>query len=326
MRSLTILIVTVKHENFKTCDQSGFCKRNRQFADTAAAAPKSWTSPYTIDPTTIKFANGELHATVVKTLNEDAEKVQLPLTVTFLESGVARVSLDEAKRQKGDITLRHDSKVRKERYNEAGKWALVGGLKVADGAALSENAEDGYTKVFYGDGSKHQAIIRHAPFGIEFQRDGETQVKFNERGLLNLEHWRPKIEKPAEEKKEGEEEKADEQKQAEPAGEDESTWWDESFGGNTDSKPRGPEAVALDITFPGYEHVFGIPEHATRLSLKTTRYEALHKHKVYILIRFQGWRRSLHRTLPPVQCRCLRVRDGQSDDALRSYTLHASSP
>ncbi|MBE7182765.1 MAG: glycoside hydrolase family 31 protein, partial [Terriglobus roseus] len=47
--------------------------------------------------------------------------------------------------------------------------------------------------------------------------------------------------------------------------------WDESFGGNTDTKPRGPESIGLDITFPGYEHVYGIPEHAGPLSLKETR-------------------------------------------------------
>ena len=52
---------------------------------------------------------------------------------------------------------------------------------------------------------------------------------------------------------------------------DESTWWEESFGGNTDSKPKGPESIGLDITFPGYEHVFGIPMHAAPLSLKETR-------------------------------------------------------
>jgi mannosyl-oligosaccharide alpha-1,3-glucosidase len=215
-----------------------------------------------------------LEAVVLKTVKEGGETVSLPLTITFLESGVARVTLDEEKRAKGQIDLRHDSKARKERYNEAGKWALVGGLNPSEGAALSETTDAGYTKVVYGKGGKHQAIIRHAPFSIDFQRDGETQVKFNERGFMNLEHWRPKVEKPAEpveEKKEGEEENREEAKPEEPQGEDESTWWDETFGGNTDSKPRGPEAVALDISFPGYEHVFGIPEHAARLSLKTTR-------------------------------------------------------
>lgn len=228
-----------------------------------------------LDPASITFNNGQLDAVVLKTVKEGEEKVRLPLTVTFLETGVARVTLDEEKRAKGNIELRHNSKARKERYNEASKWALVGGLTPSTGAAFSPDAEQGYTKVVYGKGGRHQAVIRHAPFGIEFQREGETQVKFNERGYMNVEHWRPKIEKPVEEEKEGEEAKEEakeEEKKVEQPGEDESTWWEESFGGNTDSKPRGPEAVALDISFPGYAHVFGIPEHATRLSLKTTRY------------------------------------------------------
>lgn len=272
----------VKHDNFKTCDQAGFCKRNRLFADECSAS-NSWTSPYAIDPASITFKSGQLDAVVLKALSGSEEKVRLPLTITFLDSGVARVTLDEEKRAKGEVDLRHNSKARKERYNEAGKWALVGGLKVFEGAALNAEVEQGYTKVIYGNGGKHQAVIRHAPFGIEFQRDGETQVKFNERGFLNMEHWRPKVEKPkveekpeGEEKKEGEETKVEEKKEEEQ-GEDESTWWDESFGGNTDSKPRGPEAVAMDISFPGYEHVFGIPEHATSLSLKTTRYIAFER-------------------------------------------------
>jgi alpha 1,3-glucosidase len=213
-----------------------------------------------------------LEATVLKTLPDGGEAVQLPLTITFLESGVARVTLDEEKRAKGHVELRHDSKARKERYNEAGQWALVGGLRPATGAALSETGDAGYTKVVYGKGGSHQAIIRHSPFSIDFQRDGETQVKFNERGFMNMEHWRAKVEKAAQETKEGEEEAQGEDPTREEQGDDESTWWEETFGGNTDSKPRGPEAVALDISFPGYEHVFGIPEHATRLSLKTTRH------------------------------------------------------
>lgn len=260
----------MKHENFKTCDQSGFCKRNRQFADDVSAS-SSWTSPYALEPASVRFNKGQLEAVVLKTVQESGEKVSLPLTITFLESGLARVTLDEEKRAKGQVELRHESKARKERYNEAGQWAIVGGLNPALGAALSETADAGFTKVVYGNGGNHQAIIRHAPFSIDFQRDGETQVKFNERGFMNMEHWRPKVEKPVVEKKEDEEETKEEEKTPEAQGPDESTWWEETFGGNTDSKPRGPEAVALDISFPGYEHVFGIPEHATGLSLKTTK-------------------------------------------------------
>lgn len=192
------------------------------------------------------------------------ETVKLPLTITFLESGAARVTVDEEKRQKGEIELRHGSNARKERYNEAEKWAIVGGLDVSKGAKLSKEVEEGTTRVLFGQAGTHEAVITHSPFGIDFKRGGETQIRFNERGLLNVEHWRAKVEKV--EKKEGEEEVTTEE-----TGVDESTWWDEAFGGSTDTKPRGPESVGLDITFPGYEHVFGIPEHSGPLSLKETR-------------------------------------------------------
>lgn len=263
--------MTVKHENFKTCDQSGFCKRNRAYAD-AAFANSKWQSPYELDAASIKFNKGILTGNVLKTIINTDEKVSLPLKVTFHESGTARVTLDEEKRQKGEIELRHGSKARKERYNEVEKWAIVGGTAVSTGAALNNDADKGTTRVMYGPGSGFEAIIRHAPFGIEFKRDGETQVKFNERGLMNMEHWRPKVEKPEsqdEEKKEGEEAVVAEVDKE--TAEDESTWWDEKFGGNTDSKPKGPEAVALDIDFPGYEHIFGAAEHTGPLSLKETR-------------------------------------------------------
>ena len=258
--------VTVKHENFKTCDQSGFCKRNRAFADSALET-SSWKSPYKLDPKSLKLSNGKLTGIIRKSLTGSDEKIRLPLTVTFLESGTARVTVDEEKRQKGDIVLRHDSKARKERYNEAEKWAIVGGLEPSKGAALDKETPAGTTKVLYGPGSKYEAIIKHEPFGIDFVRNGSTHVRLNDRGLMNMEHWRAKIEK--EPPREGEEVKPEEQKDQ---GEEEIMWWEETFGGNTDSKPKGPESVGLDISFPGYDHVYGIPEHASSMSLKETRY------------------------------------------------------
>src|ERR1700761_73938 len=179
----------VKHENFKTCDQSGFCKRNRQFAD-AASADRSWESPYTLDSSSIKFGSGQLTGIILKSTSEN-EKVRLPVTISFLESGTARITIDEEKRQNGDIVLRHDSKARKERYNEAGNWAIVGSLKGAKDAKLADGAERGTTIVNYGPDDTFQAVIKHAPFGVSFKRDGTTQIQINDRGLLNVEHWRP---------------------------------------------------------------------------------------------------------------------------------------
>lgn len=252
----------VKDKDFKKCDQSGFCKRNRAYADSAEAASSTWAAPYSLHPDTVAFKDGQLEAVILKS-TADAGPVRLPLTVSFLESGLARVTVDEEKRQKKDIVLRHDSPARKERYNEAEDLVIVGGTTLDKGAKVTSQDGSGMV-VQYGPSANYQAHIKFSPFSVDFQRDGVSQVRFNEKGWLNMEHWRPKVDKP--EKKEGEE-------GAEEAagGEDESTWWDESFGGNTDSKPKGPESVALDITFPGYEHVFGIPEHTGPLSLRETR-------------------------------------------------------
>ncbi|KAI4180650.1 MAG: hypothetical protein L6R41_007093 [Letrouitia leprolyta] len=251
---------SVKHENFKTCEQSGFCKRSRAFADKATASGSSWVSPYSLDSSSIKVKNGQLTSVLLKSLGSGKDIVRLPLSIHFLESGVARITLDEEKRQKGEIELRHGSPARKERYNGVQDWVIVGGLQIDHG--ISSSTENKETTVTYGPNKNFKAIIKHSPFSIDFLRDGETQIKFNSKGWLNMEHWRPKIDR--EESKEGE------AAPLEPT-EDESTWWEESFGGNTDTKPKGPESVGLDIAFPGYEHVYGIPEHAGPLSLKETR-------------------------------------------------------
>jgi alpha 1,3-glucosidase len=271
--------VAVKHHDFKTCAQSGFCKRNRAYADDALAQASSWAAPYAVDPESARFADGQLRATVLKSIG-DGEMARLPLTVSFQQSGSARFTLDEERRQKGDIELRHGSTARKERYNEAQDWVVVGGLDV-DAAARVIDQSDKRITIAYGPDAAFEAVVTFTPLSVDFRRDGATQVRFNGRGLLNMEHWRSKIDPPKveEEKKEGE--GAGEGGAKDPAEDtkntnskplpDQSTWWDETFGGNTDSKPRGPESVGLDISFPGYEHVFGIPSHATALSLKETR-------------------------------------------------------
>ncbi|KRY38687.1 Neutral alpha-glucosidase AB [Trichinella spiralis] len=46
--------------------------------------------------------------------------------------------------------------------------------------------------------------------------------------------------------------------------------WTEHFHTFTDSKPYGPSSVAADISFIGFRHVFGLPEHADSLVLRDT--------------------------------------------------------
>ncbi|QUC22496.1 uncharacterized protein UV8b_06737 [Ustilaginoidea virens] len=258
-------VASVKEHDFKKCDQSGFCKRNRAYADNASVHASTWSSPYDVAPESAKFKDGQWHAVIVKTIN-NGEKARFPITISLLKSGVARVSVDEEKRQKKNIELRHNSKARKERYNEAEKWVIVGGLDL-DKKAQIVFQDNSQANIEYGGDRKFEVVIKFSPLQVEFKRDDETHIKFNGRGLLNMEHWRPKIEN---DKTEEGENKA-EQDVKKDEGDDESTWWDESFGGNTDSKPRGPESIAMDISFVGYQQVFGIPEHTGSISLKQTR-------------------------------------------------------
>lgn len=199
---------------------------------------------------------------IVKTINANGDTERFPLTVSILQSGAARVSIDEEKRQNKEIELRHNSAARQERYNEAQDWVVVGGLELDTSAQVTHH-DKSQINIKYGSDSKLEAVIKFSPFEIDFRRDGVSHIKFNDRGWLNMEHWRPKVEKA---KTEGED-----AKEEDTTGEDESTWWDEKFGGNTDSKPRGPESAALDISFVGYEYVYGIPEHTGPMSLKQTR-------------------------------------------------------
>ncbi|KAF3912800.1 Alpha-glucosidase [Arthrobotrys entomopaga] len=250
--------VTVKHENFKTCSQSGFCRRNRAFADHALSPENTekWVSPYEVQEDTVTLRNGLLTARILKSVPGKSEKIVLPLSINFQKSGAVRVTIDELKRQKKDIVLRGESNARKERYNEAERWALIPDWDIRDDKVVY-GYQKGQITLTFGPNLKYKALVNTSPFVISFERDGETHVVLNERGLMNVEHWRAQPPEPEEGK--------------EKSPEDLDGGWDETFGGNTDTKPRGPEAVAMDISFPGYEYVYGIPSHATSLSLKTTR-------------------------------------------------------
>ena len=47
-------------------------------------------------------------------------------------------------------------------------------------------------------------------------------------------------------------------------------FWEETFHTHRDSKPHGSSSVGLDISLIGFEHVYGLPEHADSLALKST--------------------------------------------------------
>jgi alpha 1,3-glucosidase len=53
--------------------------------------------------------------------------------------------------------------------------------------------------------------------------------------------------------------------------EEEEDMWEETYNTHADSKPYGPSSVGVDIGLAGFEHVYGIPEHADSFALKDTK-------------------------------------------------------
>ncbi|KAK9447728.1 glycosyl hydrolases family 31-domain-containing protein [Limtongia smithiae] len=257
--------LSAKNYLFKTCEQSPFCRRNREYADRATAAPAAWAPPYSVDLATVSFETGVLDGTILKSVLDSRGEptvAELPFSLVFLESGSARLVVDE-KRRLGSPIDGFPSRLTQRRYNEASKWAVVGDMTPDISAidiSTDEERSGGIYRIKYGPNHSFEAVFSASPLQIKFLRDGEAHVILNERSLLNVDQWRPKptVENLAEDPSLANEI-------------DIKDMWEEDFGGKKDMKPKGPEAVAMDITFPGYEHVFGIPEHADKFSLRETR-------------------------------------------------------
>ncbi|KAK9816687.1 hypothetical protein WJX72_003707 [[Myrmecia] bisecta] len=96
-----------------------------------------------------------------------------------------------------------------------------------------------------------EVTLTYSPLRIDVSMAGQPAASFNSRQMFNFEHLR--------EKQEGD-----------PDG-----WWQETFKGHVDSKPKGPEAISFDLTFPDTQHVYGLPERATSLSLNPTAGEGV---------------------------------------------------
>ncbi|AOW01317.1 glycosyl hydrolases family 31-domain-containing protein [Yarrowia lipolytica] len=225
---------------FKTCDQNSFCKRNRHYADQVAHL-QSFSNPYEV--TKVSIGKGEASVSIVKSVPK-AKSVPLSLKLSVLASGGVRVTLDEPNRAK------INNVVSSKRY-DASHWAFNGEPAIDTSAQITDYEHT--IEAIYGD--KTKAVLNKKTLQLDVYRNDKLEVSVNKRHLLNMEHLRSESDN---DKHLSSYEIAD-------------GMFKEEFGGHPDSKPKGPESVALDFEFPGYNHVYGIPEHADRLSLRSTR-------------------------------------------------------
>ncbi|KAF7228318.1 neutral alpha-glucosidase AB isoform X6 [Nothobranchius furzeri] len=233
----------VDRSNFKTCDQSSFCKRQR--------ALKPGESPYRALLETMELTNTRLTLQLIN----DNNKVRLLLELYRLQGNMTRVKINELKPLKPRYEV-PDVLVR-----EPPTEPLSVLSQDENGVVLSLGVES------------QRVIVSAQPFRLDIVEGHNVLMSLNSRGLLAFEHLRMRKDTQAEPEAENKEE-ADTAHQAETTKEEEEKveegMWEETFKSHSDSKPNGPSAVSLDFSLPGVEHVYGIPEHADTLRLKTT--------------------------------------------------------
>ncbi|CCH43501.1 alpha 1,3-glucosidase [Wickerhamomyces ciferrii] len=240
----------VKEYLFKKCAQSGFCNRNRHFAS-QVAENVDYQSRYSIDESTLNYieSDASIVGDIFKTVS-DSTKIRFPFIINILENNNIRLRIDEDRSQ---IKL-ENKLLKKERYNEASKYAFNGEPKSSTNYKFNQ-ISNGKFSIVYGDKNQYEAIIYTTPFKIVVNYNGEEQLVLNDRSFLNIEHFRTEDENDV---------------NLTPEESSFNSFHDDFKDSKDDSLIFGPESVALDVSFNGFKHVYGIPEHADTLSLKDT--------------------------------------------------------
>lgn len=256
MRSLLLLqllliascVVAVKEYLFKTCSQSGFCTRNRHFANEVTTTD-DYKSPYHINPETIELKDGVISGIVHKTLSQLSREVEFVFDISLVE-GNFRFRLDEPRKPLDGVP----PYLNQARYNETEKWAFKEGTKL-DKSIKMEKSNDKLALSYRDD---YEVIISLNPIKFQFVYKDEELLVINDQQFLNIEHRRSKSENEL---------------HLSPQESSFDMFQDSFIDSKSDTIPLGPESLGLDFTFRGFNHLYGIPEHAGSLLLKDTQHQ-----------------------------------------------------
>ncbi|XP_075044679.1 neutral alpha-glucosidase AB isoform X2 [Mixophyes fleayi] len=276
--------LSVDRSNFKTCEQSSFCRRQRKL--------EPGSSPYRALLGSAKLTADKLEVQLIN----DKTQVSLLLEVFGLNGNMTRIKINELKPLKP-------------RYQVPD--VLVGTPTPEN---LQVTGQDDNTLELSLDGEGHKLLVTGSPFRLDILSGRDLVLSVNSRGLLHFEHLRErkdtlsakvssavgnmwhkvknlfssdseKTDVPSETDNENTAEEEEAKEEESKKEEDEPGMWEETYKTHTDSKPNGPSSVGLDFSLPGFEHVYGIPEHAENIRLRTT--ENTDPYRLYNLDVFQ---------------------------------------
>jgi len=225
---LPLLTLGVKHEDFKTCSQSSFCRRLRSIGTRQSEAPKTFSSPYSLGEP-IASTNEASWTWPLQSGLYPGISFELRVDVLAEGGGIVRVRADEV----GSTTPW-------KRYNETAKWVLVNeNPAISTSSAVKLSSSRGVDTIAYNDGLSIQ--VERYPFKLTQLRNGKPEIVLNDRSLFHMEHFRNKeLEKQEEILSEGEQVVL-------KGGEMDRSWFEEhdkdmfeeKFRSWTDSKPKG---------------------------------------------------------------------------------------
>ncbi|RLV90833.1 Glucosidase 2 subunit alpha [Spathaspora sp. JA1] len=243
-------VSAVKEYLFKKCSQSGFCQRNRHFAQ-QVESNSSYVSPYSIDTNSLKLSNDSVVGVVKKVY--DSIDVDFPFRITVVE-GNFRFQLDET------LVGQSAKHVNNRRYNDTETFAFK--ENVSAGELVGEKLDD---KLVLKYGDTHSVEIEFYPIKFSFLYQDKVQLIVNDKQFLNLEHRRSK----------------ESQNQLLPQESSFDMFQDSFADSSKDTIPLGPESLAVDFNLINFTHVYGIPEHADSLLLKNTREHGKDPYRLY---------------------------------------------
>jgi len=327
----------VDRNKFKTCDRSGFCRRQRALGSSDAQA---LPTAYRVHLRSMRqdVTDSSLVRGLIEESN-DAHGAVLLLEVRAYADNVVRVTVDElpndaaallhleddhaaqAALQRWEADAADHEAVREARSRPryrvqevlqeeamASRRVPFESVQLREGGALPSLLTLQYRGA---DGQRNRVEIDEH-LQVRFLADDQPVLTANQRGLFSFEHRRPsparfdqepqqtqqpqaeQDEQRQDEQDEQQQDEQDEQQQQDKPAERETEQeggvakskvssryrvsdvesdgaWEESFGNHKDEKPYGPNAIGLDLTFHGVQHVYGLPEHADSLALRDTR-------------------------------------------------------
>lgn len=273
--------MAVDRSKFRTCKDTSFCRRHRN---------SQIASQYYIVPASMQVTDS---SALAELRSSETGSPPFKLDVRFYRTGTARVRVTEITDQQPrwetpDVIL-EDSLIP---AGVSGSTTAPSGIPAATGEAM-------YVTYPAATGASITVVIQYNPFKVELYTDGTKTITVNDRGMFHFEHRRSReVADNSGDAQDGQDDPNADKKivdwgedgkpiyedgttgeapeavpEATPAGADEadtSGMWEESWSSHRDVKKNGPTSVSTDITFHGSQHVYGIPEHATTLSLKDT--------------------------------------------------------